>query len=276
MFKYFVGLVFLIFISCTGRVYSQSRVDTTFSEKQADSAVMDSTTIIRDSLTTTAENTSSVTNEDSLYMPVKDSGFPVAYARRQVSESRLNHYLSEPEYAYANDPEYWKKNKTADDSHSFSLFNFFRRKPVQWFLFLTVFAIILYGIYLLAKENNFKWLTRKSNPVTPGTPASGIEQPLDFDDAIRKYQSEGNYRMAVRNMYLRLIHTVNSRNIIHIGDSFTNSEMMRAFGSHPQASEFRFLATAYEYVYYGEFIMTPELFEGIKTRFDVFQQKLSV
>ena len=103
-----------------------------------------------------------------------------------------------------------------------------------------------------------------------------MEQPLDFDDAISKYQAEGNYRMAVRYMYLRLIHTVNARNIVHIGDSFTNSEMVRAFGSHPQASEFRFLATAYEYVYYGDFVMTPEIFEELKTRFDVFQQKLSV
>lgn len=265
MFKYFVGLSFLIFISCTGRAYSQSPSDTT---------VQDSMTVTRDSSANTAE-TSRATNEDSLYMPVKDSAFTIAYTPRQIAESKLHHYLSDPEYAYANDPEYWKKNKIENDSESFSLFNFFRKKSVQWILFLAVLAFILYGIYLLAKENNFKWLSRKSSPVTTGTPPSAIEQPLDFDDAIRKFQSEGNYRMAVRNMYLKLIYTVNSKNIIHIGDSFTNSEMMRVFGSHPQASEFRFLATAYEYIYYGEFIMTPELFEGLKTRFDVFQQKLS-
>jgi hypothetical protein len=274
MFKYFIIFYFLIFTTCSGRVYSQDRADTALSGRQPDSTALDSTTTVRDSSALTTVETSPVSNEDSLYLPVRDSVYPVVYARRQVSESRLDHYHSEPDYAYANDPEYWKKNKREDDSGSFSLFNFFRKKSVQWILFLFVIAIIFYGIYLLAKENNFKWLSRKSKQGSPEVNLRGKEQPLDYEDAIRKYQSEGNYRMAVRNMYLRLIYTVNSKNIIHIGDSFTNSEMMRAFGTHPQAAEFRFLATAYEYVYYGEFMMTPEIFEGLKKRFDIFQQKL--
>ena len=99
--------------------------------------------------------------------------------------------------------------------------------------------------------------------------------PVDYDEAIRKYQAEGNYRFAIRYLFLRLIHSAMDKNIIQIRDSMTNTEIGRAFGQHPLASQFRYLATAYEYIYFGDFNLNKEVFDSLKTKFEVFQEKIS-
>jgi hypothetical protein len=46
-------------------------------------------------------------------------------------------------------------------------------------------------------------------------------------------------------------------------------------GTHPEAASFRWLATAYEYVYYGEFVPNQEMYLIIRSRFDALQKIFS-
>jgi hypothetical protein len=141
---------------------------------------------------------------------------------------------------------------------------------------LLITGLVGYGIFQLARENNFSWLARKPklNPVGKGEQLP--EEEIDIEKAILTCQAEGNFRMAVRFLYLRLIHTAREKTGIRFRDSSTNAEIMRAFGSHPKAAEFRWLATAYEYVFYGGFLPGPDLYDELKNKFDAFQQILSV
>ena len=135
---------------------------------------------------------------------------------------------------------------------------------------------MLFGIYQLGRENNFSWFTRNRNENGLGTTVQKTDEQMDFESAIRKYQDERNYRLAVRYMYLRLIHTLKENEGIKFRDSSTNAEIARAFGSQPKAGEFRFLARAYEYIFYGDFTPDLELFNMLRIRFENFQQTISV
>ena len=275
MFKYIFSIIFIFLVSCLGKVYSQTRAETSDASEDTVTIQVDSSASVLDSSSVARESAAVELNEDSLYMPVKNSVSLNTYVLREVSKLTVDKYLAERDYEYANDPEYWKKDKIRNDPGSFSFSKFFRNKAVQWIIFLAVIAVILYGIFLLARENNFKWLNRRSKQVQWGEPESAVERSMDYNDAIRKYQSEGNYRMAIRYMYLRLIHSASEKNIIQIRDSSTNVEIGRAFVPHPLGSEFRYLATAYEYIYFGDFSLNQEIFDILKERFNVFQQKLS-
>src|SRR5450432_1163132 len=276
MFRYlFFYIIFIFFVYCFNAFYSQAHRDTILTITDTVSIRMDSSAKAMDSTSVSIDSSAVDINEDSFYMPVKDSAYLNMYSLREVSQPKVDKYIANRDYEYANNPEYWKKDKIQNDPGSFSFWNFFRNKAVQWILFLGVIAIILYGIYLLAKENNFKWLNRNSQHNQLRETESARQESVDYDEAIRKYQSEGNYPMAIRYMYLRLIQTAVVKNIIQIRESSTNAEILRAFGSHPLAGEFRYLATAYEYIYFGDFNFNQEIFEGLKKRFDVFQQKLS-
>lgn len=211
-------------------------------------------------------------NEDSLLMPVSESIHLPAEIIREVPGKQVDKFLKDETYAYANDPEYWKRQPPPKPG---AINSFFSNPVFRWVIFLGVMGIVLFGIYQLAKENNFTWFSRKKKTGrTLPTEFSPVEE-TDFEAAVRKYQSEGNYRMAIRYLYLRLIHTARDKGRISFHDSSTNSEIALAFGSHTLAGDFRYLARAYEYIYYGEFKPQSDLFEMLKNKFEVFQQNIS-
>jgi hypothetical protein len=272
MYKYFFSILLVFCVSFPGYVYSQERTDS--SAGAEDSVVVYADSSALDSSGTTNETTQIYPKPDSLNMPVKDSAYLSAVGFREVPLRDVHKYLADRDYEYANDPEYWTKDKIQNAKPS-SLWNFLRNKIFQWILLLGVIAVIIYGIFLLAKENNFRWFSRRSEQVQEDESLVLLQDPMDFDKAIARYQAESNYRFAIRYLFLRLIRLASEKNIIQLRDSMTNTEIGRSFGRHPLASQFRYLATAYEYVYFGEFNLNKETFNSLKEKFDVFQEKIS-
>jgi hypothetical protein len=201
---------------------------------------------------------------DSLHKPVAGNGDFLLDSVRQVSQRQVNSYLTDPDYAYANDPEYWKKKLPQDQG------------AVRWIILSAVFALVLFGIHQLVKENDFSWLVRKGKQTGTRTADTPPDKEADYDAVIRKFHEEGNYRLAIRYMYLRLIRTAREKSGIQFRDSSTNAEIARAFGNNPLAGEFRFLSMAYEYIFYGGFLPKPELYDTLKNKFETFQQTLTV
>jgi hypothetical protein len=190
---------------------------------------------------------------------------------REVSQRQLNSYLKSTDYAYANDPSYWHREESPKPGILTKLFN---GRIFQWIIFTLIGGILLYGIFQLASENNLMWLNHRGKQSKSGKEPSA-EAITDYENLIRKCQLEENYRLAVRYLYLRLIQKVHEKGVIQIRDSSTNSEIIRAFITHPGVDDFRYLAKAYEYVFYGDFFLSEDLFYKIKNRFDDFHQTLS-
>src|SRR4051812_46264201 len=102
MLKYLFRIVFLFLMFAQVEVYAQTPADTT-------SGMKDPVALKTDSLTPGMQSSDSLTQvlpaeikEDSIYMPVKDSAYLNAYNLRAVPQSKVDNYLAEPEYAYAN------------------------------------------------------------------------------------------------------------------------------------------------------------------------------
>jgi hypothetical protein len=206
---------------------------------------------------------------DSLYLPVSDSLISFSENIRRVSGKQLNRYKRDPEYAYANDSQYWIKQQSGEPG---LLFRILSSSAFRW-IFLGFFAaLIVYGIYQLALENNFKLLIRSGRNKTETPDLTSAPHDINYDELIRINQAEGNYRMAVRFLYLRLIHNLREKSGLSFHDSSTNAEIAGAFGNSPETATFRWLATAYEYIFYGEFIPNQETYFLLKTKFDSFQK----
>ncbi len=212
-------------------------------------------------------------SQDSLLIPKEDTGYLPKQPTREVSQRQTNSYLKNPDYAYANDPEYWRKQTPPEPG----LLSRLMTSPVfRWMIFIGVIAVVLYGIYRLVLENNFSWLVRKGIQTHTETMEKPVDEETDYEAAIRKFQEEGDYRLAIRFLYLRLIQTVREKSGISFRDSSTNADIARAFGNHPLAGEFRYLSMAYEYIFYGGFLPKQELYNALKYKFEYFQQNLSV
>ncbi len=236
----------------------------------------DTSTVVisRDSSTALEPDSVSVVGDayDSLYLPVQDSLVSLNESARRVSEKQLERYKKNPEYAYANDSEYWRKEPPHEPGLLFRILN----SPVTFWIFISVIALlILYGMYQLAVENNFTLLIRTGRKKTENTDPGLTRDKINFDEVIRINQADGNYRVAIRFLYLRLIQVLHEKSGIAFSDSSTNAEITRAIGSNPEASTFRWLATAYEYVYYGEFVPNQETYFLLKNKFDGLQKIFS-
>jgi len=275
MQTFFFRILLIFLLSSPAAVYSQVRTDS--SDNSGDTITMqtDSFSSVPDSTDVSEAHMQTYTSMDSMYMPVKDNSYLNTFTLREVSSANIKKYLADRDYEYANDPEYWKKDKTDNETGPSLFSRLLGNKVLQWFLFLLVISVVVYGIYQLARENNFRWFSRPGEESLESESDSLVRGPVNYDEAISKYQAEGNYRFAVRYLFLRLVNTAADKNIIQIRDSSTNTEIGRAFGQHPLAPQYRYLATAYEYIYFGEFSINKETFDLLKEKFEVFQQKLS-
>jgi choline dehydrogenase-like flavoprotein len=263
MIKYLFLIHFVFFLQGIEKGYSQTGNDSLVQNEMKDSVAIGAA----DSLGTYEKNS------DDSPIPVMDTAILQANSTREVSQRQLNSYLKNPDYAYANDPEYWREEAPRKPG---VISKFLFSRAFLWIIFILIIGIVFYGVYQLAKENNFKWMTRKVRKKEVGEVKLKLDEDVDFETAIHKYQQEGNYRFAIRYMYLKLLRTVREKGQIAIRDSSTNADIARALGNHPGADDFRYLATAYEYIYYGDFIPQEELFMKLAKKFEDFQQTISV
>src|SRR6266849_3731906 len=123
--------------------------------------------------------------DDSLYMPVPDSMFSNIRIVRSVSENQTSRYKNNPEYAYANDSEYWRKEPMEEPGLIFRILN---SQVLRWIFLALVGGLILYGVYQLAVENNFTMLIRTGRQKTDDTLAGVSDEKIDFDESIRLCQ----------------------------------------------------------------------------------------
>lgn len=263
MIKYLILLQLILFLQSIEVVYSQTVVDSTSPVNTRDTVLKEMN-----------DSNEKADSDSEAFVPISDTILLTTGPIRKVSQRNVNAYLKNPDYAYANDPEYWRER--AAPKKQGSILKLINGRIFQWTIFLMIIGIVLYGIYHLAKESNFNWLSRNKSRPDLARNDSKEEAEIDLDAAILTYQLEGNYRLAIRFMYLKLIKTIRESGKILVRGSSTNAEIGLAFAGHPNAMEFRYLTTAYEYIFYGDFKLPDELFDQLKKKFDDFQQNLSV
>lgn len=230
-----------------------------------------SVTVVKDTVLVNGQDSASTsmeTSDDSLYLPVPDSHSYTSGSIRNVPGKEVSRFKNDRDYAYANDSEYWRKEAPAEPGLFFRILD---SRALGWIFLILVAGVILYGVYQLAIENNFTMLIRSRRQKKDQLAITSSEDKIDFDEAISRSQAEGDYRIAIRFLYLRMVYSLRENGIV-FRDSSTNAEITRVMGKHPEAESFRWLASAYEYVFYGGFVPDLETYMHIKNKFEAFKQ----
>lgn len=208
----------------------------------------------------------------SQYLSITDSA-TIPFTLRQVQDRKLKEYQHNPDFAYANDPAYWKKEPPPEPG---VLDWLLQSRVAHLVLLILLILVVAYAIFRLAKENSFHWLAdgRRKRQKSNTADRQEEESVPDLDKAISRYSEEGNFSLAVRYMYIRLIRTAFEKNTIQFRSSSTNADIVEAFNDPQQARDFRFLATAYEYIFYGRFTPSRDQFSLLQQKFNAFHQNL--
>jgi hypothetical protein len=155
-----------------------------------------------------------------------------------------------------------------------------RKKPqtsMQTVLWIIIIAGGLALIFITLAARNVKMFGKKKKT---------IDEPVETDEhgdifAI-KYISEidraamaGNYRLAIRLMFLRLLKSMTERNIIDYKHDRTNYDYLVQLNTSPYYSDFFRVTRHYEYTWYGKFNVSPEAYDIIKNEFETLEAKVN-
>lgn len=197
---------------------------------------------------------------------------------RIVPDSTVSKLKKDKDFEYANNPDYWKKEKTKekkqDDSGGKSAvegFNgFFSGDGIRLFFYVLIGGLLLWVIYRIVVVNNL-FVTRSSK--TRKQEEEEQEEVLDtnsLDARISAAIAAGNYRAAVRFLFLKTLNGLHEKGWIRYHAQGTNHEYLGQVTPYGVGKEFRFLTHVYEYVWYGEFPLGEDQFKQVHQHFQQF------
>jgi len=139
---------------------------------------------------------------------------------------------------------------------------------IFWILAIGLFGYLVYRLFL----SNSSFLSRSRKNIASDIAVVEEENASDPDSLLRIAIRNGNYRLAVRYLYLQSLQRLSEKKFIEINSNKTNYEYVMEVRRHKFANEFASLTLQYEYVWYGEYPVNEKLFEQIQGSFTQFNK----
>jgi hypothetical protein len=166
-----------------------------------------------------------------------------------------------------------------------SLWNVIMRKIAQWMrdlmgadgvttfwdvvTYVIVGAALLFVVLRLLDADTRSLFFRSKKAETAG--AAEIDEDvrtIDFHEQIARALATGDFRLAVRLHYLRLLRDLDARGTIAWRRDKTDGDYLREVGDAPMRSGFERATLLFEYVWYGDFPIDRRLYDQIAAVID--------
>lgn len=152
-----------------------------------------------------------------------------------------------------------------------------QRSWFQTFIWIIILAVFVGGL-LLYLGGNKVGLFRKKRVLTGATDE---EDEITEDIFAINYQKEidkaavlGNYRVAIRLMFLRLLKNMSEKNIIRYKQDKTNLDYLMELHPTGYYTHFFRITRNFEYSWYGHFVVNEDGYKIIRNDFDQFDKTL--
>ena len=147
-------------------------------------------------------------------------------------------------------------------------------QTLLWIVIIAGFAAFLY-IYLsgssigLFRKRNVKVTTAQEDDVLTEDIFA-----INYQKEIDKAAAQGNHRLAIRLLFLRLLKNMTERNIIRYKQDKTNLDYLLELQSTTYYQPFFRITRNYEYSWYGKFPVSEEAYKIIRSDFEEFDKVL--
>ena len=138
---------------------------------------------------------------------------------------------------------------------------------IFWIVAIGLFAYLVYRLFL----SNSSFFSRSRKNISADIQVS-TEDTSDPDVMLRNAIKTGNYRLAVRYLYLQVLSRLSEKRFIEINANKTNYEYVNEVRKHKFANDFASLTLQYEYVWYGEYPVDEKLFKQLEEGFLQFNR----
>jgi len=196
---------------------------------------------------------------------------------RSPPTSRLDEYRNSRDYDYSRDtapPESpldklwaWLIEKMSD---------FFRGSSYNDFWQYVVLVLIAAVALWLAWQSEFlggMFGNAAKNTLDYESITENIHE-LDFTDLIQKAVEQRNYRLAVRLYYLKTLKQLTDKSLIEWQPTKTNRSYLFELTQSPLYTDFERITQQFEFVWYGEFPVSEQVFGELKEQYQAFLVKV--
>ncbi|MEJ7739128.1 MAG: DUF4129 domain-containing protein [Chitinophagaceae bacterium] len=140
---------------------------------------------------------------------------------------------------------------------------------------LVAIAILLFFIFKISGMNNIGLFAKKNTG--EGLSHSVLDDDvhtINFDIAIQQAIEGGNYRFAIRLLYLQSLKNLTDRQLINWQINKTNFAYVSELNGKACQQPFNELTSQFEMNWYGERPLEAQEFGRVKDQFDLFNRQL--
>lgn len=151
-----------------------------------------------------------------------------------------------------------------------------QRSWFQTFLWVIILAVFVIGLVIYFGGSNVG-LFRKKNVRLGSTGEEEISEDIfaiNYQKEIDKAAAQGNYRLAIRLLFLRLLKNMSEKSIIVYKQDKTNFDYLGELHPTNYYTNFFRITRNYEYSWYGHFMVSEDVYKIIRRDFDQFDKEL--
>lgn len=199
---------------------------------------------------------------------------------RRYSEEELARLREDPELSYG----YTRAAMTLWDAFwmwvAYQLRDLFHEGggSPEWdrlILFVLFATGLVYAIIRLLKFNSFRifYGEKAKKPLEHAIEQEDIHE-MDFETLMKEATGKGNYRLAIRLSYLWALKLLTDAHYVNWEPGKTNHDYLAELNRTDLKSGFRQLSYYFEYAWYGNFSVSPELYRKVSALFNDWKTTL--
>ncbi len=212
------------------------------------------------------------------------------YVERKFDPERLERYRNDAKYQYKRDkpeppqrkPKPREERRVSEarpvhyDGPSADLSGLGTvAKVIMWVVMIGIVAFVLLQLLQvnwrgLAKKKSDKAKVVAENEI----PIEEDVTKMEFEDLVQKAIDAGNFRVAVRLLYLRALKQLTEQSLINWHREKTNHDYIRELKDKNLRPGFSDVTLIFEYIWYGEFPVNKDDFNLARASFIRFEQTL--
>ena len=190
---------------------------------------------------------------------------------RTIDSSQWQIYKNDKAFTYKIEKQ--KPIKRPNLSFLKWIFKILSFGVLKFILYALVAIAIFYILYTIIIQSEFNYFIRRKNTSKAETASwENVADFTDWDIALQKALDIPDYRLATRIMYLETLQTLHLAQLIKYEQEKTNWEYVTELGDTTFKKPFTLFTKYFDYVWYGNFVMTNENFEEIKNIYTLIKQ----
>ena len=182
--------------------------------------------------------------------------------KQSFSEESLEKFQDDKNFQYGEEPLPEKFEPRKKNTNLGGL--------MEILMYVAIVALIIVLIYLVSKNT----VSKSSRKITSDEIPELVEKDItevDFDELIKRTAASGDYRKAVRLLYLESLKTLNHKKWINWKPYKTNYEYQLELSGTKLQSSFDRLTYNFEYIWYGHFDIDQAVYQQLERGFKDFQ-----